>query len=110
MIKNWIWRCTQPCDTTLQGKKTAQVNKEIHNKWSRVSIFVGGRIWGWTTTIENRRYREELKESLGMNFFSPFAWKGSSKCTNHVNVHKLYAVKYNNTVCSLDYSFQFRNV
>ena len=23
------------------------------------------------TTIENRIYREELKESLGMNFFSP---------------------------------------
>ena len=23
-------------------------------------------------TIENRIYREELKESLGMNFFSPF--------------------------------------
>ena len=22
--------------------------------------------------IENRRYREELKEALGMNFFSPF--------------------------------------
>ena len=49
----------------------------------------------------NRIYREELKESLGM--------KGSSKCTNHVNVHKLYAVEYINTVCSLDYSFQFRN-
>ena len=52
-------------------------------------------------TIENRIiYREELKESLGM--------KGSSKCTNHVNVHKLYAVEYINTVCSLDYPFQFR--
>ena len=24
------------------------------------------------TLIENRIYREELKESLGMNFFSPF--------------------------------------
>ena len=48
-------------------------------------------------TIENRIYiREELKESLGMNF------------TNHVNVHKLYAVEYINTVCSLDYPFQFR--
>ena len=23
-------------------------------------------------TMENRIYREELKESLGMNFFSPF--------------------------------------
>ena len=37
-----------------------------------------------------------------------FSLKGSLKCTNHVNVHKLYAVEYNNTVCSLDYSFQFR--
>jgi len=38
----------------------------------------------------------------------PFSLKGSSKCTNHVNVHKLYAVEYTNTVCSLDYPFQFR--
>ena len=35
-------------------------------------------LWGyfWSNTnvrgIENRIYREELKESLGMNFFSPF--------------------------------------
>ena len=43
-------------------------------------------------SIENRIYiRGEFKESLGMNFFSPFRLKGSSKCTNHVNVHKLYA-------------------
>ena len=27
--------------------------------------------------------------------------------TNHVNVRKLYAVEYINTVCSLDYPFQF---
>ena len=26
----------------------------------------------WWPAIENRIYREELKESLGMNFFSPF--------------------------------------
>ena len=58
--------------------------------------------------IVNRIYREELKESLGMNFFSPFQLKGSSNCTNHVNVHKLYEVEYINTVCSLDYPFQFR--
>ena len=38
----------------------------------------------------------------------PFNLKGSSKCTNYVNVHKLYAVEYINTVCSLDYTFQFR--
>ena len=61
-------------------------------------------------SIENRIYiRGEFKESLGMNFLSvPFSLKGSSKCTNHVNVHKLYAVEYINTVCYLDYSFQFR--
>jgi len=38
----------------------------------------------------------------------PFSLKGNSKCTNHVNVHKLYAVEYINTVCFLDYPFQFR--
>ena len=27
-----------------------------------------------------------------------FSLKGSLKCTNHVNVHKLYAVEYINTV------------
>ena len=38
----------------------------------------------------------------------PLSLKGRLKCTNHVNVHKLYAVEYFNTVCSLDYPFQFR--
>ena len=60
---------------------------------------------------ENRIYiRVEFRKSLSMNFVSPFQpeLKGSSKCTNHVNVHKLYAVEYINTVCSLDYPFQFR--
>ena len=48
-------------------------------------------------------------KNLSVWIFSvPFNLKGSSKCTNHVNVHKLYAVEYINTVCSLDYSFQFR--
>ena len=28
----------------------------------------------------------------------PFSLKGSSKCTNYVNVHKLYAVEYINRV------------
>ena len=46
---------------------------------------------------ENRIY---IRQSLS-------AWNGSSKCTNHVNVHKLYAVEYISTVCSLDYPFQF---
>ena len=43
---------------------------------------------------DNRIYiRGEFRESLGMNFFSPFQ--------PHVNVHKLYAVEYINTICSL---------
>ena len=47
-------------------------------------------------------------ENLSVWIFSvPFSLKGSSKCTNHVNVHKLYAVEYINTGCSLDYPFQF---
>ena len=50
---------------------------------------------------DNRIYiRGEFRESLCMNFFSPFQ--------PHVNVHKLYAVEYINTICSLEYPFQFR--
>ena len=69
-------------------------------------MFYNVPAWERTNSIENRIYREELKESLAVWIFSVL--KGSSKCTNHVNVHKLYAVEYINTVCSLDYSFQFR--
>ena len=57
--------------------------------------------------IENRIYiRGKFKESLDMDLFSPF--QPERECTNHENVHKLYAVEYINTVCSLDYPFQFR--
>ena len=43
-----------------------------------------------------------LKNLSVWTFSVPF--KGViSKCTNHVNVHKLYAVEHINTVCSLDY-------
>ena len=49
-----------------------------------------------------------LENALVCIFSVPFSLKGSSKCSNHVNVHKLYAVEYINTVCSLDYPFQFR--
>ena len=70
-------------------------------------------------TLEHRQYLSYSKrieyilegnlENLLVRIFSvPFSLKGSSKCTNHVNVHKLYAVAYINTVCSLDYPFQFR--
>ena len=38
----------------------------------------------------------------------PFSLKGSSKCTNHVNVHNLYAVEYIRTILSVDYPFQFQ--
>ena len=58
--------------------------------------------------IENRIYIKGNLKNLSVWIFSvPFSLKGSSKCTNHVNVHKLYAVQYI-IVCSLDYSFQFR--
>ena len=60
-------------------------------------------------TKENRIYiRVEFRESFGMNLSVPFSLKGSSKCANHVNVRKLYAVEYITTVSSLDYPFQFR--
>ena len=56
---------------------------------------------------ENRLYiRVEFRQSLGMNFFCSFQPEREFKV--NVNVHKLYAVEYINTVCSLDYPFQFR--
>ena len=62
--------------------------------------------------METKRIEYILEWNLdnpSVRIFSvPFSLKGSSKCTNHVNIHKLYAVEYINTVCSLDYSFQFR--
>ena len=61
-----------------------------------------------TCTVKPKRIEYKLVEfrkSLGMNFFSPF--QPERECTNHVNVHKLYAVEYINTECSLDYPFQF---
>ena len=51
--------------------------------------------------------RREFKQSLGMNFVSPFESEREFKVFISCNVHKLYAVKYNSTVCSLDYPFQF---
>ena len=46
--------------------------------------------------------RVEFRQSLGMNFVSPFQPESEAKCTNHVNVQKLYVVEYINTVCSLE--------
>jgi len=40
----------------------------------------------------------------------PFSLKGSSKCTYHVNVHKLYGVEYISTVCSQDQGTNVRKV
>ena len=41
----------------------------IKYKYGENYIYFRG---GENSTIENRIYREELKESLGMNFVSPF--------------------------------------
>ena len=56
---------------------------------------------------------KRIEYILEWNLENPSVWifsvSVSLKCTNHVNVHKLYAVEYINTsVCSLDYLFQFR--
>ena len=54
------------------------------------------RIGYWDRVKENRIYiRVESRQSLGMNFVS---LKGSSKCTIHINVYKLYEIEYINTV------------
>ena len=57
---------------------------------------------------ENRIFiRVEFRQSLDMNLVSPFQLEREFKVYK-ANVHKLYAAEYINTVCSLDYSFQFR--
>ena len=59
----------------------------------------------WGMNIENRIYREELNESLGMNFFSPFQPEREFKVYKSCKCfHKLYAVHHTNTVWSLDMS------
>ena len=40
-------------------------------------------------------YNKQICSTLSVWIFSvPFSLKGSSKCTNHVNVHKSYAVEW----------------
>ena len=56
-----------------------------------------GHFWK-VTTIENRIYREELKESLGMNYFSPFQPKREFKVYKSCKCSQMYI----NTVCFLD--------
>ena len=51
----------------------------------------------------------EFRQSLAANFSVPFSLKGSSKYRIHVNVHKLYAVEYINTVCILGLSISISN-
>ena len=56
--------------------------------------------------IENRIYiRGEFKESLGMNIFSPFQPEREFKVYKSCECSQIMCT---NTVCSLDYSFQFR--
>jgi len=62
------------------------------------------------TRIENRIYiRGEFKESLGMNLFSPFQSEREFKEYKSCKCSQIMcALEYINTVCSLDYLFQFR--
>ena len=58
--------------------------------------------------LQTKRIEYILEWNLKNEFCQSLsAWK-CTKCTSHVNGHKLYAVEYINTVCSLDYPFQFQ--
>ena len=46
--------------------KKCQLGPAVWSAIAHVYVYI------YVTTIENRIYREEFKESLGMNFFSPF--------------------------------------
>ena len=100
-LQKWL---THFCTT---GRHIGIIKTELFSCWKNENIF---RI---IDQIEAKRieYMLEwnLKNLLVWIFSVPFSLKGSSKCTNHVNVHKPYAVEYINTVFSLDYPFQFRN-
>ena len=78
--------------------------------WVDEIFFISSRIF--KKSLQPKRIEYTLVgnlENLSVWIFAvPFSLKDSSKCTNHVNVHKVYAVEYINTVCSLDYPFQFR--
>jgi len=53
---------------------------------------------------------KRIEYTLEWNLENPSVWILSvpeRESTNHKNVHKLYPVEYINTVCSLDYPFQF---
>ena len=64
---------------------------------------------GTVVNKENRIYiRVEFRQSLNMNFVSPFQPEMEFKVYKSCKCSQLYAVEYINTVCSLDYPFQFR--
>ena len=82
-------------------------NNNIVSQKCFVSISFQNYKWISTKRIESV-LEWNLDNPLVWSFSVTFNLKGSSKCTNHVNINKLYAVEYINTVCSLDYPFQFR--
>ena len=104
--KRWVhlWN-NFPCIITLQQgmyNSTCSMSQPFFRRSTHfyLALSLGAKY------IQNRIcIRGEFKESLGMNFIIPF--QPERECTNHVNVHKLYAVEYINTICSLDYPFQF---
>ena len=57
------------CPALKYGISLTQKMLKFHEK---VLKFREIKMRSWVPNIENRIYREELKESLGMNFFSPF--------------------------------------
>ena len=74
-------------------------------------LWLGGGGGGRWKMCKQDFYSKRIEYILEWNLDNPSVWMfsvpfsltGSSMCTNHVNVHKLYAVKYINTVCTLDY-------
>ena len=52
-----------------QNKKGLVLSQKL---WNYSLLNHSSKLELYTRGIENRIYREEFKESLGMNFFSPF--------------------------------------
>ena len=79
-------------DCTALFCSTVKLRAKKNSVQNCTALLTFRLFWRHYAIIENRIWI----------FFVPFSLKGSSKCTNHINVHKLYAVEYINTVCSLD--------
>jgi len=119
----WKWI---PCQTSTSVLCLLFRPKTVHcstkNTYTSEITFLALVLWVKSTIVmivtriklaklaaKRIEYIEGNLENLSVWIFSvPFSLNGSSKCTNHVNVHKLYAVEYIYTVCILDYPFQFR--